>query len=399
MSLTWRPGGNRNPVQRLGLRIARNRLSEKLTASSYTQEDEKPDTVIARILDLARWAPSGDNTQPWRFETTDERHFLILAQDTRDWCVYDLDGRASQTAVGALLETIAIAASGEGLASAFSRKQASPETNPVIEVTLSKLSDPEPDPLLPFIRARVTQRRPLSTTPLTTRQKIIMEESVGASYRIIWIEGWAQKWWMARLLFQNAGIRLTIPEAYEVHKRIIQWDAQYSEDRIPDQAVGLDTVTLKLMRWAMQSWKRVQMMNRYFAGTLMPRIQLDLIPALRCAAHFMIISEKPLESIENYLEGGRALQRFWLTSTSLGLQFQPEMTPLIFSRYHALSENFTQDAHAIRLAGDLASRLSLSVGEKELANAVFMGRLGTGRVPGARSVRRSIKKQLLVDRR
>jgi len=296
--------------------------------------------------------------------------------------------------VGALLETIAIAASGEGVAAAFSRRQESPETNPVFEVTLSKLSDPEPDPLMPYIRSRVTQRRPLSTTPLTAKQKVILEESVGAGYHILWIEGWTQKWWMAKLLSQNAKIRLTIPEAYEVHKRIIQWDAQYSEDRIPDQAVGLDPVTLKLMRWAMQSWKRVQMMNRYFAGTLMPRIQLDLVPALRCAAHFMIISENPLNNIDHYLEGGRALQRFWLTSTSLGLQFQPEMTPLIFSRYHTESDGFTQDARAIRSAGDLASQLRIFVGEKDISKAVFMGRLGSGRIPASRSIRQSIGKLL-----
>lgn len=34
MALTWRPGGNKNPLQRLGLRIARKRLSEKLAAPS-----------------------------------------------------------------------------------------------------------------------------------------------------------------------------------------------------------------------------------------------------------------------------------------------------------------------------------------------------------------------------
>ena len=394
MSITWRPWGNKNPVQRLGLIIIRRhrqRLSEKqaMSSSSSGVEEEKLETAIARILDLARWAPSGDNTQPWRFELIDEKHFLVHAHDTRDWCVYDLDGRASQTAVGALLETIAIAASGENMQAAFSLQQNGfTETTPVIEVSLTEAPDSGPDALLPYIRARVTQRRPLSTAPLTVGQKEILEQSVGTGYSIIWIEGRAQKWQMAKLLFQNAKIRMTIPEAYEVHKQIIQWDAQYSEDRIPDQAVGLDPLTLKLMRWAMQSWKRVQMMNRYFAGTLLPRLQLDMIPALRCAAHFIIISEKPLEHIDHYLQGGRALQRFWLTATSLGLQFQPEMTPLIFSRYHAESERFTQHAHAIRSAGELASQLNLFVGEKDIGSAVFMGRLGLGRVPASRSVRK-----------
>ena len=392
MSATWRPGGNNNPLQRLGLIIIRKRLSQKLTIVSSVDEREKLETVIARILDLARWAPSGDNTQPWRFEIIDEMHFLIHAHDTRDWCVYDLDGRASQIAVGALLETIAIAASGERLEAAFNIMDGHPETNPVIRVSLSDSADSQPDRLLPFIKARVTQRRPLSTAPLSARQKNILQQSISEGYEIVWIEGWSQKWRMAKLLFKNAKIRLTIPEAYEVHKQIIQWDAQFSEDRIPDQAVGVDPVTMKLMRWAMKSWERVQMMNRYFAGTLMPRIQLDLVPALACAAHFIIIADKPLKNIEHYLEGGRALQRFWLTAASLGLQFQPEMTPLIFSRYHADSERFTENAKAIRSAADLASQFETFLGQKDIRNTVFMGRLGYGSLPASRSIRLTVGK-------
>ena len=209
MSITWRPGGNKNPVQRLGLIIIRRhrkRLSEKQAVSSSAAEEEKLETVIARILDLARWAPSGDNTQPWRFEIIDEKHFLIHAQDTREWCVYDLDGRASQIAVGALLETIAIAASGENMQAAFSLQQNGfTETSPVIEVSLTEAPDSRLNSLLPYIRARVTQRRPLSTTPLTARQKKTLEQSVGTGYHIIWIEGRTQKWRMAKLLFQKIG--------------------------------------------------------------------------------------------------------------------------------------------------------------------------------------------------
>ena len=40
MSMTWRPGGNRNPLQRLGLMIARKRLSETLTASTPGVKEE-----------------------------------------------------------------------------------------------------------------------------------------------------------------------------------------------------------------------------------------------------------------------------------------------------------------------------------------------------------------------
>ena len=74
----------------------------------------KPDSPILQVLDAARWAPSGDNVQAWRFEYRDARHAIIHAFDTRHTVVYDVDGRPSQIALGALLETAHIAAAALG---------------------------------------------------------------------------------------------------------------------------------------------------------------------------------------------------------------------------------------------------------------------------------------------
>ncbi len=388
---TWRPWGNDNWVQRLGIVIARKKLSEKLTVSGECTEEVSSDTPVARILDLARWAPSGDNTQPWRFEILNAHNFLIHIHDTADWCVYDLDGRASQTAVGALLETIQIAASGEGLSADFNYKKSADAGYPVIEVELLDAPERSPDPLLPFIKIRCTQRRAFSTKPLTAFQKQQLEASVGEGFRLIWLEGTHNKWQMARLLFKNAQIRLTIKEAYEVHKRIIDWNRQFSKDKIPEQAVGLDPVTIKLMHWAMQSWERVQTLNKFFAGTWLPRFELDLIPALRCGAHFIIVSDSKLETSEQYFQGGRALQRFWLTATELGLQFQPEMTPLIFSRYIAQAQTFTSDVKAASKAEQLSVQLTELIRDNA-QQRVFMGRIGSGKSPLWRSIRLPLKK-------
>jgi molybdopterin/thiamine biosynthesis adenylyltransferase len=387
---TWRPWGNDNPVQRLMLLIARRTLSSP-GADAGKALPARLDTPIERILDLARWAPSGDNEQPWRFEVVADDHFVVHAHDTRDWCVYDLDGRASQIAVGALLETIAIAASAEGLEARCTRRVDAPEQKPLFDVHLTPAAEPRAHKLLPFVKARVTQRRPFSTRPLTAAQKKALEESVGAGYRVLWVEGGHKRWQMAKLLFRSAHIRLTTREAWEVHRKNIEWGAQFSEDRLPDQAIGVDAATLKIMRWVLQSWERVQLMNRYFAGTWPPRLQMDLLPGFRCAAHFLIVADKPPETIDDYIAGGCATQRFWLTASSLALQFQPEMTPLIFSRYSLSSMRFTDDVHAIDVASQLGADIDRLFSGRTLARAgVFMGRIGIGAAPRARSVRRSV---------
>ena len=386
---TWRPMGNNNPIQRLGLKIARKCLSSRLVTTAERTE-RSPSSPIEKILDYARWAPSGDNTQPWQFEILSDRSFVIHTRDTRVWCVYDLAGRASQTSVGMLLENIAIAARGEGLEASFTLQDPVPDSHPIINVQLIVRSQPSQEsPLLPYIKTRSVQRRALSTRPLLEGHKQALEDTIGSGYRLIWLEGRQKKWQITRLLWRAANIRLTIPEVYEVHKKIIHWDAQFSTDRIPDQALGADALTVKMMKWALQSWSRVKMLNRYFAGTLMPRLQLDLIPAQRCAAHFIVVADKPREQTADYLEGGRATQRFWLTSTRLGLQLQPEMTPLIFSTYAREGRRFTSSTDKLAEADTLRLELDVLTGGE--VDAVFMGRLGFGSAATSRSLRKNIQ--------
>jgi hypothetical protein len=347
---------------------------------------------VADILELARWAPSGDNTQPWRFEVLDERHLVVHAFDTRDHCVYDLDGRPSQIALGALLETLAIAASAHAMQVEFSRRPGLPDTHPEYLVELIPDSLSLPDPLLPYIKHRSVQRRSMRTTPLTELQKQTLQMALGPSYTVQWFEGWKLRWLMARLMFDNAKLRLTLPEAYLVHRDIIEWKTRFSEERVPDQALGLDNMTLKLMRWVMASWQRVEFFNTYLTGHLIPRIEMDLLPGVFCAAHFALLAHKAPESIDDYVAAGRAVQRFWLTATSLELQLQPELTPLIFSRYVREGRTFSRQPQAMDSASRLAERLSLLLNVDSAERAVFLGRIGNGPAATSRSLRLPVER-------
>ena len=396
LSTTWRPWGNNNPIQRLGLVIARKMVMAK--KSAVAPEGELG-SAMERILDKARWAPSGDNEQPWRFELVDEQHAVVHTTDTRDWCVYDLDGSSSQIAVGALLENIEIAATGEGMSVVFKVEPQAEENGMRIDVSLQPDATLVPSPRLPFIRGRVTQRRPLSTRALSSAARQALEQAVGQGYRVVWLEGAGTRWRVAKLLFHNAHIRLTTPEAYETHRKNIEWGVRFSEDRIPEQAVGVDYLTGKIMRWALQSWGRVKILNRFFTGTWLPRLQMDLLPGLRCGAHFVIVADEPLASAEDYMAGGRAMQRFWLEATRQGLQFQPQMTPLIFSRYVASGIDFTVVNSEVALAQKLAKELDQLLGQGQDAfRRVYMGRLGYGPTPRSRSVRPPLH-DLLVEHR
>lgn len=393
---TWIPGGNKHPLQRLKIHLVRNKLkSAKPGASTVTTTAEisECDTPLMQILDIARWAPSGDNMQSWRFEIIGDRELIIHGKDTRDHCVYDLQGHATQIAIGTLLESIAIAATQWGYATEARRLTNYPENDPTFAVSFTPDASITRNPLIDQIKQRATQRRPMPGRALLEHEEKSLAAAVPAPFKLLWLSSFSERLRAAKLLFANAGIRLTIPEAYATHSTIIDWGKQFSEDKIPDQAVGLDPVALGLMRWAMQDWKRVCWMNKYLSGTLLPRIQLDFLPGLLCSAHFLIFLDPSFARWnEMYVEAGRTWQRFWLTATHLGLWSQPEMTPVIFSEYVRNNVAFTGDKIALEKARRLADAWKGFAGESVFDNAIVMGRIGVGPAPKARSTRLPLDK-------
>ena len=353
--------------------------------------------VIEQILDLARWAPSGDNTQPWRFEIVDAQHFVIHGRDTRDDCVYDLDGRPSQLSLGALIETATIAASGHGLALLAVRRTHLPDSQPTFDVSLTPQPALTASPLIGAIPARSVNRRRLGTRALTLVECRALEAAVGAEYEIRWFATLSDRLRWAGMLWQNAGVRLRLPEAFDLHRRIIQWDVRFSPDRIPDQALGVDRLTLAMMRRAMTSWERIDFLNTWLGGTIAPRVAMDWLPALACAAHVAILAHQAPTTVDDYVAAGRAVQRFWLTATQLGLQHQPVITPLVFARYLREGRRFTASPLVLAAARVMADGLDQRL-NGTTSSAVWLGRIGTGIPQLARSERRTLDALITLPR-
>lgn len=346
--------------------------------------------TLTHILELARWAPSGDNTQPWRFEIVDEHLIRVHGSDTRDHILYDYDGHPSHIAHGALLETMRIAASGFGRTTSWTVASEGEHRNPVYDVQLVQEPTLLRDPLFDSIETRTVQRRMMKTTPLTSTQRRALVDAAGEGYGVELLESWDQRKSVAGLLWDSAKIRLTCPEAYPVHKEVIEWRARYSKDRIPEQAVGVDPATARLMEWVMQSWERVSFFNRYLLGTVAPRIQLDVLPALFCAAHLLVRPQRRPVALTDWVELGIAVQRIWLTATHHGLHLQPQMTPVIFRWYARAGRRFSSEPALFEQALKVSDDIERIANARPQEDFGFFARVGVSELPTSRSIRQDL---------
>jgi len=346
--------------------------------------------TLTRILDLARWAPSGDNTQPWRFEIVNEHLIRVHGFDTRDHVLYDYDGHPSHIAHGALLETLRIAATGFSMTTAWTVASEGEHRNPVYDVHLAQDATVARDPLFDCIETRAVQRRPMQTKPLTVAQREALVASVGDSYSVQVFETLGERLKVAGLLWRSAKIRLTCREAYPVHRDIIEWRTRFSKDRIPEQAVGVDPATARLMHWVMQSWGRVEFFNRFLLGTVAPRIQLDLLPGLFCAAHLLVRPKQAPVALADWVQLGIAVQRLWLTATHQDLHFQPQMTPVIFRWYARAGRRFSAQPELFQQAVNVAADFERVAGVGPTQDFGFFARVGVSKIPDSRSIRKDL---------
>jgi hypothetical protein len=355
-------------------------------------ENEAVSKAIEAVLDIARWAPSGDNAQPWMFRITGDREVEVLIRRTNPNIYEYRHGEPTLISAGALLENIEIAAPVFGLKARW-RYAASADGIDRIIVFFDDDISHSVSELFRAIPQRSVDRRRFKKDALTSEQKQQLHESLNQDMQVQWYDSLADRCKIAGLSARATNIRLTIPETFDVHRSVVEWDRLKSEDKIPSRALGLDPLTLKLTRWSMRKWSRTKLMNALGAPYL-AALQMDVLPALFCASYFVIrIKRRSGDPEVQALRAGQGIQRFWLTATKLGLVMQPCVAILAFWTYAAESREFTVLRHAQKKANRLAIRAEALLGQND--DIVFMGRIGFPRnLSCSRSIRRPLERLL-----
>lgn len=391
------PKGNAGRLQQVKLAVARRQLKATLAAKRATVAPEAaPKTTLDAILDAARWTPSGDNVQPWRFQRVgpDAVRVVFDPHDVPNPYEYR-QGEPARLAAGMMLEALRIAATVHGRTMEWQLDESATE-QPVADVRFLPAPDIEPDPLYAVLPLRSVNRRPYRRRPLLARERAALEAALGPGLRLHWHEGDGARLGFARLGALATRLRLSIPEAYPVHREAIDWARRDSATGIPASATGLWRPTLPVMRWAMRSWQRMTALNR-LGGTHSAAVQLDWSTALGCAAFLSVaLPEGAPRDTATLLKAGAGLLRLWLTATRLGLAMQPGFAMMIFAHYGEAGAPFTADPRLRQQAVHCANRLRELTGE-QTNRTLFLARIGEpkrGAQPRHRSVRRPLSELL-----
>ena len=264
-------------MQRLKRAVARRfyrAISAKAALPATNTVKRRP---IEEVVALASWAPSGDNTQPWRMEIESDDCVTVTLRHAPENVYEYRRGQPTLLAGGMLLESLAIAASAWGLRASW-QLDGPPDTLR-LRVRCTQDCAVAFDPLCGVLTTRSVRREAFRMRRLTAHEKTMLSASLGADWQVDWHETTGARLALAGLGMRATDIRLRMRAAFDVHRRVVDWTNRESPTGIPSGALGLAGWTVAAMRWASRDWGRMQALNT-LGGTLTAGVQMGFLASV-----------------------------------------------------------------------------------------------------------------------
>jgi len=293
---------------------------------------------IEMIVDAARWAPSGGNIQPWRFEADAQEIRMYLVPDRTT--TMDVRHRGSYVAIGAALFNARVAAASlKNLGDIQLFPEGSPSHH-VATLMMGDATDYEIAPLATRVRTRVANRQPGNGEPLDEQVVKVLTRGVqreGAQLRLATDRTQIES--MAELLGESDRIRFLLPT---LHREMV------GELRFPGRdslSEGLDVRTLELSPpeiAALELLRRPDVME-HLADWRSGQMLGARTRATVASSSAVAVVTVPRSDPAWYVRGGEAVERLWLTAELHGLAVQPVSPVFLYA---------IDDKDLLRLGGE-----------------------------------------------
>ncbi len=340
-----------------------------------------------KLINAGVQAPSGDNSQPWKFLVKDDV-LRIFSLPERDNPAYNLDQKGSLVAIGALIENIALSASALGYLIETKLFPDQNNENAIADLYFSVTSCKK-DELVEFINSRCTNRKPYSKDTLKEEDVSELFSSVknfsGSEFKLV------QDSKEIELLAKAASVNeRVVLENYLLHKYFFSHVCWTDQEEAKKRS-GLYLKTLEFDKptnfffHLFKNWYIMNLFNRLGFARLVAATNAKIYSH---SAAIGLISLKA-DTKESYIEAGRELQRIWLAAEKCGLSFQMITGVLYFMHRIRASKvaNFFTKKHCENIVA--ANSVILSIFKVKDVTPVLMFRVGYGGRPSGNSSRLS----------
>ncbi|MGH7141414.1 MAG: hypothetical protein ACREGH_02160 [Minisyncoccia bacterium] len=281
---------------------------------------------VGELLRTAVWAPSGDNSQPWKFAWDGSRLEVWMLPE-KDHPILNAFDRGTLIAHGALLANIELLAATYGTQALTELFPDTEQQNLLARIAFGSHSG-NTSPLAADITRRHTNRRPYDTVPAITRK---LEEvmrlagsSINTHVREMRME---DRQSVGNALSVMEEIALATPELHRLFFADILWSPKEAERGVP----GLPLISLelpppaRLLLRVLRHWLIMQTLNKIGFNRVIAKANATVYRESGAFVAFTL----PDKTRESYIACGRELQYFWLAATHAGLSCQP-VTGVIF---------------------------------------------------------------------
>jgi len=290
-----------------------------MTDTPPTGAQQPSHTFLIEILRRAVHAPSGDNSQPWRFRL-DEGAIVLFNLPNADATLYNFRQRGSYFAHGAIIENLSILAAEQGYRCDVELFPNIPDATARISFTAAA---PVAVPLAHAIEQRATNRKPYKQVPLEASHRAALLDAAKdmRDVELRFAEGKDALALLSRAVSVNERLLMENRTLHDFLFGMIRWSRK--EERAKP---GLYLKTMEfpppvqfLMRFVLRYWSAVRLLNRVGLSRLIP---VQSAASYRAAALFGAVVLTGDTNVD-FVSAGRAFQRVWLTATALGVSVQP----------------------------------------------------------------------------
>lgn len=292
--------------------------------------DPISEELINKLVISAGKAPSGGNNQPWQWHYEKQTLHLFLNKSVSG-AYLDPDYISSYASLGASIENLLLEAAVNGLNANW---KFTPELFPDHIAFFNFKGEYEANDTEKKLAAQITERHTNRKSGISQEISIADMDHLKASVAsdeigLHWLTAAEDKTALGDIAGQADLLRMFTPTA---HEDFVKKEMRWSQEQVLETADGIGIHTLDLSNQdqiglrLMKDERAVEFLKKIKGGNAFKYLALKQFQSSPAIGLITLPRHTPL----NYLKGGMAAEKLWLSATALGYQIHPVNVPLIF---------------------------------------------------------------------